>query len=66
MLTVVPNSSASVESPVIAPAGLPGASPSISPVAEIVAEIAAGRMVVLVDEEDRENEGDLVLADYLF
>jgi 3,4-dihydroxy 2-butanone 4-phosphate synthase / GTP cyclohydrolase II len=34
----------------------------ISPVADIVAEIAAGRMVILVDEEDRENEGDLVLA----
>ena len=34
----------------------------ISPVSEIVAELAAGRMVVLVDEEDRENEGDLVLA----
>lgn len=34
----------------------------ISPVEEIVAEIRAGRMVVLVDEEDRENEGDLVLA----
>ena len=37
-------------------------SPVISPVEEIVAEIRAGRMVVLVDEEDRENEGDLVLA----
>src|SRR5690606_12360427 len=34
----------------------------ISPVAEIVAELRAGRMVILVDEEDRENEGDLVLA----
>lgn len=34
----------------------------ISPVKEIVAELAAGRMVILVDEEDRENEGDLVLA----
>jgi 3,4-dihydroxy 2-butanone 4-phosphate synthase/GTP cyclohydrolase II len=34
----------------------------ISPVPELVAELAAGRMVVLVDEEDRENEGDLVLA----
>ena len=34
----------------------------ISPVEEIVAEMRAGRMVVLVDEEDRENEGDLVLA----
>jgi 3,4-dihydroxy 2-butanone 4-phosphate synthase / GTP cyclohydrolase II len=35
---------------------------SISPVPELVAELAAGRMIVLVDEEDRENEGDLVLA----
>ena len=37
-------------------------SPSISPIEEIIAELAAGRMVILVDEEDRENEGDLVLA----
>lgn len=29
---------------------------------EIVEELRAGRMVILVDEEDRENEGDLVLA----
>lgn len=35
---------------------------TISPVQEIVAEFKAGRMVILVDEEDRENEGDLVLA----
>ena len=35
---------------------------SISPVPELVAELAAGRMVILVDEEDRENEGDLILA----
>ena len=34
----------------------------ISPVSEIIAELKAGRMVVLVDEEDRENEGDLVMA----
>ncbi|MBW8843828.1 MAG: 3,4-dihydroxy-2-butanone-4-phosphate synthase [Burkholderiales bacterium] len=34
----------------------------ISPIPELVAELAAGRMVILVDEEDRENEGDLVLA----
>jgi len=34
----------------------------ISPVPELVAELAAGRMVILIDEEDRENEGDLVLA----
>lgn len=35
---------------------------SISPVIEIVEELRNGRMVVLVDEEDRENEGDLVMA----
>jgi 3,4-dihydroxy 2-butanone 4-phosphate synthase/GTP cyclohydrolase II len=29
---------------------------------DIIAELSAGRMVILVDEEDRENEGDLVLA----
>jgi len=34
----------------------------ISPVEDIVADMRAGRMVILVDEEDRENEGDLVLA----
>ena len=41
---------------------LPGAAMPLTPIPEIVAEIQAGRMVVLVDEEDRENEGDLVLA----
>ncbi|GAB4400942.1 MAG: bifunctional 3,4-dihydroxy-2-butanone-4-phosphate synthase/GTP cyclohydrolase II [Rhodoferax sp.] len=35
---------------------------AISPVPDIVADIRAGRMVILVDEEDRENEGDLILA----
>ena len=34
----------------------------ISPVSEIVNELRMGRMVILVDEEDRENEGDLVMA----
>ena len=37
-------------------------SSDISPVTEIVAELRAGRLVILVDEEDRENEGDLVMA----
>ena len=37
-------------------------SPAISPIEEIIVEMRAGRMVILVDEEDRENEGDLVLA----
>jgi 3,4-dihydroxy 2-butanone 4-phosphate synthase/GTP cyclohydrolase II len=34
----------------------------IAPIPELVAELAAGRMIVLVDEEDRENEGDIVIA----
>jgi len=35
---------------------------SLATTPEIIAELKAGRMVILVDEEDRENEGDLVLA----
>ncbi len=33
-----------------------------SPIPEILEEVRGGRFVVLVDDEDRENEGDLVLA----
>ncbi|MCA0239709.1 MAG: 3,4-dihydroxy-2-butanone-4-phosphate synthase [Proteobacteria bacterium] len=40
----------------------PSPNSPIAPIPELVAELAAGRMVILVDEEDRENEGDLVLA----
>ena len=35
---------------------------NISPTQDIIAELRAGRLVILVDEEDRENEGDLVCA----
>ncbi|SAL17701.1 bifunctional 3,4-dihydroxy-2-butanone 4-phosphate synthase/GTP cyclohydrolase II-like protein [Caballeronia peredens] len=35
---------------------------SLAATPEIIAELKAGRMVILVDEEDRENEGDLVIA----
>src|SRR4029453_14733836 len=34
----------------------------IAPIQDIVADLRDGKMVVLVDEEDRENEGDLVIA----
>jgi 3,4-dihydroxy 2-butanone 4-phosphate synthase/GTP cyclohydrolase II len=34
----------------------------ISPIQEIIEEIRLGNMVILVDEEDRENEGDIVFA----
>jgi 3,4-dihydroxy 2-butanone 4-phosphate synthase / GTP cyclohydrolase II len=35
---------------------------SFSPISEVIAAIGRGEMVVLVDDEDRENEGDLVMA----
>jgi 3,4-dihydroxy 2-butanone 4-phosphate synthase/GTP cyclohydrolase II len=35
---------------------------AVSPITEIIDELKAGRMVILVDEEDRENEGDLLIA----
>ena len=34
----------------------------LSPIEEILEELRQGRMIILVDDEDRENEGDLVLA----
>ncbi|MEN9899854.1 MAG: Riboflavin biosynthesis protein RibBA, partial [Pseudomonadota bacterium] len=34
----------------------------ISPVEDIVADLRAGRIVIMVDDEDRENEGDLLIA----
>ncbi len=33
-----------------------------SPIPEILDDLKAGKMVVLVDDEDRENEGDLIVA----
>ena len=35
---------------------------AFSPIEEIIVEIRHGRMVIIVDDEDRENEGDLVCA----
>ena len=35
---------------------------AISPISEIISDLKSGRMVILVDEEDRENEGDLLMA----
>ncbi|WP_438970686.1 3,4-dihydroxy-2-butanone-4-phosphate synthase, partial [Methylophaga sp.] len=34
----------------------------ISPIEEIIDDIRQGKMVVLMDDEDRENEGDLIMA----
>ena len=35
---------------------------AISPITEIIGELRQGRMVILMDDEDRENEGDLVMV----
>ena len=44
----MPNTSKTADSP-------------FSPIDEILAELRGGRMIVLCDDEDRENEGDLIL-----
>jgi 3,4-dihydroxy 2-butanone 4-phosphate synthase/GTP cyclohydrolase II len=36
--------------------------PSFSSVEDLIADIRLGRLVIIVDDEDRENEGDLVCA----
>jgi 3,4-dihydroxy 2-butanone 4-phosphate synthase / GTP cyclohydrolase II len=38
-----------------------GAAVTLTPIERAIADIKAGRMVVVVDDEDRENEGDLVI-----
>ena len=35
---------------------------AVSSIEEVVQDIKAGKMVILVDDEDRENEGDLCMA----
>ncbi|MCX5736964.1 MAG: 3,4-dihydroxy-2-butanone-4-phosphate synthase, partial [Proteobacteria bacterium] len=37
-------------------------SPNLVSIEEAIAEIRAGRMIVLMDDEDRENEGDICMA----
>lgn len=44
------------------PVNAAGAHPPFSSIEEGIAEIKAGRMLIVVDDEDRENEGDLVMA----
>jgi 3,4-dihydroxy 2-butanone 4-phosphate synthase / GTP cyclohydrolase II len=39
-----------------------GQSPHVVGIEEALAELRAGRMVILMDDEDRENEGDLCVA----
>jgi len=41
---------------------MPTKKPPFNKIADAVKDIANGRMVIVVDDEDRENEGDLVMA----
>ncbi|MGA0065310.1 MAG: bifunctional 3,4-dihydroxy-2-butanone-4-phosphate synthase/GTP cyclohydrolase II [Ilumatobacteraceae bacterium] len=36
--------------------------PAFAPIEEVVAAIGRGELIVMVDDEDRENEGDLIMA----
>jgi len=35
---------------------------AVSPIVDVIEDIRAGKMIILVDDEDRENEGDLCMA----
>ena len=35
---------------------------AVVPIEEAIADIRQGKMIILVDDEDRENEGDLTMA----
>ena len=40
----------------------PGNDPDLAPIEDIIAAISRGELVIMVDDEDRENEGDLIMA----
>ena len=42
--------------------GKPAPGSGLNSVEEILADLRAGRMVIIMDDEDRENEGDLIMA----
>ncbi|MFU8828005.1 MAG: 3,4-dihydroxy-2-butanone-4-phosphate synthase [Phycisphaerales bacterium] len=46
----------------MAAAHQPGVPAPFSPIPEVLEDLRRGKMVILTDDEDRENEGDLVMA----
>ncbi|MBV9725666.1 MAG: 3,4-dihydroxy-2-butanone-4-phosphate synthase, partial [Gammaproteobacteria bacterium] len=48
--------------PLSGKATTPPPAATLNSVTEILAELRAGRMVIIMDDEDRENEGDLIMA----
>ena len=45
----------------LSPRAVERVKPPFSPIEEALAALKAGRMIVVVDDEDRENEGDLII-----
>src|SRR5215203_1893941 len=41
---------------------MPSSQPQFDPIDEVLKDIRAGRLVIVTDDADRENEGDLVMA----
>ena len=37
----------------------------LSPIEDVIADVGAGKIVIVIDDEDRENEGDLIAASEL-
>jgi 3,4-dihydroxy 2-butanone 4-phosphate synthase/GTP cyclohydrolase II len=35
---------------------------ALSPISEIIQDVSAGKFIIIVDDENRENEGDLAIA----
>jgi 3,4-dihydroxy 2-butanone 4-phosphate synthase/GTP cyclohydrolase II len=48
--------------PLSGKAATPPSASTLNSVTEMLAELRAGRMVIVMDDEDRENEGDLIMA----
>ena len=40
----------------------PSNDPDLAPIEDIISAISRGELVIMVDDEDRENEGDLIMA----
>ncbi len=46
----------------VKPAGVEGSPSPLARIEDALDDIKAGKMIILVDDEDRENEGDLTIA----
>ena len=56
------NAPADSETPRVLSSVAPGATTDFDSIQDVVADIRAGKVVIVTDDEDRENEGDLIFA----